>query len=287
MRLRRLAFLALVPLTLAACDGKMLSDLPGFGKKPEAAQPVAPAEAPKTPQPPAVSPLEVPIETGGATTTLGNANAAFVGVSAFNATGHEPGWAVDVNGGGARVQRAGVKDATVAVRRIDFGQGAEFVGELGGATFSLNLRTGDCTTAAGDKWPMTATMRASGKAYRGCARPDANPKAIKVAAKPAVKAKPKAKTPAKPKVTPKPTTPAPTTPAPAPTTPTPTTPAPTTPTPTEPVTTPTAPSTTPTTPAPSTTTPTPAPTTPTPATTTTTTTTPVVVPPVGTTPATN
>ncbi|AXC49659.1 hypothetical protein DRW48_08115 [Paracoccus suum] len=314
MFLRRAALLALLPLTLAACDSKMLSNLPGFGK-PEAA-PAAPV-APATPRAPAVSPLEVPIEVEGQRTTLGTANAAFVNVANFTASG--PGWVAAVRGNNAAVRRAGVKDAQVNVRRVDFGQGTEFVGTYAERTASINLRAADCRDASGARWPMSATLRVAGAKLEGCAAPSGSepkgfdvaalpvPKAVAAAAPAAKKATPKKAAPKKP-VTPAkpapttspepatttPTTPTPATPAPsttttpAPTTsttPATTTPAPAaTPTPTTTPAAPTTPAPAATTPAPSTpaaTAPAPAPaaTTPAPATTGSSTTVPVVIPP--------
>ena len=59
----RLAILALMTLPLAACDTQVMTDLRrGVGLDDAAAQP----EEPTGPRPPAVSPLEQPIETAGA-----------------------------------------------------------------------------------------------------------------------------------------------------------------------------------------------------------------------------
>lgn len=284
MLLRRAALFALLPLALAGCDSKMLSNLPGFGKAaPETPAPAAPV-APEAPRAPAVSPLEVPIEVEGQRTTLGTANAAFVKVANFTISGQ--GWVAAVRGNNAAVRRSGVKDAQINMRRVDFAQGAEFVGTYAERTASINLRAGDCRDASG-VWPMTVTARISGAKLTGCAAPTGSepkgfnaslpvPKAVaaapaakKAAPKPAAAKKPAA-TPAKPAPTTAPaapttstapsTTPAATTPA----TTAPVTTAPATPTTTT-TTTPAATVTTTTTPAPASTTPaTPAPATTTP-----------------------
>lgn len=317
MLLRRAALFALLPLALAGCDNKMLSNLPGFGKAaPETPAPAAPV-APEAPRTPAVSPLEVPIEVEGQRTTLGTANAEFVKVANFNISGQ--GWVAAVRGNNAAVRRSGVKDAQINMRRVDFAQGAEFVGTYAERTASINLRAGDCRDASG-VWPMSVTARISGTKLTGCAAPTGSepkgfnaslpvPKAVaaapaakKAAPKPAAAKKPAA-TPAKPAPTTAPaapttstapsSTPATTAPA-TPTTTTTTTPAATVTTTTTPAPATTTPSaTTPapaaTTPAPSapaaTTTPAPAPSTPAPSTTTpapatsSSTTVPVVIPP--------
>lgn len=241
MLLRRLVLVPLLPLTLAACEGAGLN-LPGFGNRtPEATAPVQEG-------PPAVSPLEQPIETG-AGRPVGTANAETVNVVAFAADA--PGWSAVVDGKAAALARDGARTIRIPVRRIDFGSGVEFAGSIGNQAFSMTVRAADCA----DGRAMSASARVGGKSLApGCAGPataEQVAQIAKAAPAPAPKVAPKPK-PA-PAVKPKVTTPtAPATPMPTPptvaTTPTTATTTPTTPTDAAP--TPNAPtSTTPATPA--------------------------------------
>ncbi|MRX50782.1 hypothetical protein GI374_10055 [Paracoccus sp. S-4012] len=179
MFLRRAALILALPLTLAACDEQMLAGLPGFDRAEEApAVPIPPV----APQPPAVSPLEVPIEVGGQAVAMGTANAATVDVTAFTARGNAPAWTVAIAGDRATLSREGARDATVTVRKINFAQGVEYAGELGGSVFSLNIRAAECKDGAtGSKWPMTAVVRWSGRGYPGCAAPAGSEPAVRAA----------------------------------------------------------------------------------------------------------
>lgn len=270
MLLRRAALLVLLPLSLAACDQKLSNlHLPGLNRNPPGTQAVAPA----APRGEAVSPLEVPIEVGGAAKPLGTANAAVAGVDRFTVQGAS--FLAAVRGPNAAVRREGARDVQASVRRVDFGSGVEFVGAYAERTFSVNLRVAECRNSSGN-WPMTATMKLAGSTQTGCAAPTGNeprgfaatlPTIKPVAAKPAVKkaapkpAAPKPATEPAPATTAttttptepaaKPATPAPTEPAAKPATPAPTEPAakPVTPAPTEPAPKPAEPASTPAAPA--------------------------------------
>ena len=248
----RLAVLALMILPLAACDGANL----GLGKDPEAA-------APTGPRPPAVSPLDQPIETGSvASKAVSTAERTTYETAAFSARGNEPFWAVDVAGNTAIYKTPQNQRGTpIRVSRLTFSKGVEFIGVHAGRPFVVNIRGGNCRdTMSGDRFPMTASLTVSGKTTTGCAGPataevaqavsstrapaPAEPRARTRAAapKPAAPAAKPAATQAKPAdstETPATTTPAPeaTTPAPAATFPAPVateTPAPSTTTPASP-----------------------------------------------------
>ena len=255
MLLRRLILVPLLPLTLAACEGAGLN-LPGFGNRtPEAAAPVQEG-------PPAVSPLEQPIETG-AGRPVGTANAETVNVVAFAADA--PGWSAVVDGKAAALARDGARTIRIPVRRIDFGSGVEFAGSIGNQAFSMTVRADDCA----DGSPMSASARVGGKSLApGCARPataEQVAQIAKAAPAPAPKSAPKPKpVPAAAPKAAAPATPMPTPPSVTTTTPTPTTPTTPTTTQTTPTTTTTPDAPASTTPAPSTTpTTTPTPTSPT------------------------
>lgn len=234
MFLRRLVLVPLLPLTLAACEGAGLN-LPGFGNRtPEAAAPVQEG-------PPAVSPLEQPIETG-AGRPVGTANAETVNVVAFAADA--PGWSAVVDGKAAALAREGARTIRIPVRRIDFGSGVEFAGSIGNQAFSMTVRAADCA----DGRAMSASARVGGKSLvPGCAQPATAEQVAQIAKaapapapkvapkpKPAPAVTPKAAAPATP-ATPMPTPPTVTTPTPTPVpTPTPTPDAPTSTTPTSP-----------------------------------------------------
>jgi|GEM_PF-3602986 len=186
MLLRRLVVLPLLPLTLAACDGKGFS-LPGFGSRsPEASAPAQ--EGPSGP--PAISPLEQPIEVG-AGKPVGTANAETVNLAAFAATA--AGWSAVVDGKAAALSREGARTIRIPVRRIDFSGGVEFAGSAGSQAFSLTIRAADCA----DGSPMSAAARLGGKSLApGCASPataEQVAQIAKAAPAPAPKAAPKPK----------------------------------------------------------------------------------------------
>lgn len=181
----RFALLALLTLPLAACNEANMSDFrKGIGlDKEEAAAPAEPA----TPRPPAVSPLEVPIETGVEPGRLAiNANAETLNAAGFAARGNEPSWFVEVAGDTAiykTPQSPGGRKVTV--NRLTFPQGVEYVGTLDGRVFTINIRGNDCQDSmSGEKFPMSAALTVNGKTTAGCASPTAAPAPAAAAAAP-------------------------------------------------------------------------------------------------------
>lgn len=217
----RLAFIALLTLPLAACDG---ARLPGFATPDE-------PEVQGHQGPPGVSPLEQPIETGAAEPRpIATANALTHNTAAFSARGNEPFWAVDVAGTTALYKTPdNQRGRPVRVNRLSFADGVEYVGVLNGRPFVLRVRGRDCQDSMADeKFPMTAELTVSGRTNRGCARPATAEVATAVAAirapvpaAPRPAAQPAAQRPAATRPTPaaqpatQPATPEPTTPAPA------------------------------------------------------------------------
>ena len=194
-------------------------------------------QAPGHSGPPAVSPLEQPIETGAESRPLATAEASTMATAMFRASG--AGWTVTAADKTAVYERPGAKSVGVTVRRMAYARGAEFIGNMNGQVFALNIRAEACE-ANGQKSPFTANLRVGSQRLTGCAAPtDSMPKAqVKASsAGPKPKAAPKAKAPAAKPAEPKPATETPavtTTPA----TPEATTPATTAPATTAPVTTP-------------------------------------------------
>lgn len=157
----RYAFLALVTLPLAACDGVSLR---GDG------QPDVAAHS----GPPAISPLEVPIETGtGTARQVATADAATMNTAAFSARGNEPFWAVDVAGRTALYKTPqNQKGRAVRVKRLTFAEGVEYVGSYAGRPFALTVRSGRCQDSmSGERFSMTAMLKVSGRSMQGCAGP--------------------------------------------------------------------------------------------------------------------
>lgn len=180
--------------------------------------------------PPAVSPLEQPIETGAAGVPVATAEASTMATAIFRASG--AGWTVTAADKTAVYERPGAKSVGVSVRRMTYGKGVEFIGTMNGSVFALNIRAQACE-AGGQKAPFTANLRVGSQRLTGCAAAtDTMPKAQvqassaapkpKAAPKPAAAAQPKPAAPATP-ASPAPTTTAPATTAPA--TPAPETPA--------------------------------------------------------------
>ena len=239
----RSAFAVLsMTVALAACG-----QLP-FQKAAETAP--APAAAGHS-GPPAVSPLQQPIETGTTLTPVAVAEASTMNTAMFRATGS--GWAVTADSKNAVLERTGAKSVGISVRRLTYARGVEFIGTLNGNVFSLNLQAEACRD--GDVMtPFTARLRMGTQRLSGCAAatetmPKAQTRASSAPPKP--KNQPKPAKPAAP-ATPATTTPvppalataAPATPAPAataPATPTPVTTAPATPAPAPTATTPATP----------------------------------------------
>lgn len=188
----RLAFIASMTLTLAACEG---TGLPGSGSQQEPA-----AQGHKGP--PDVSPLEAPIETGGGKTPVATVNPETYNTAAFSARGNEPFWAVDAAGSTAIYRTPdNQKGRAVRVNRIVFAEGVEYIGVLGGRPFVLTVRGDDCRDdMSGQRFPMTAALTVSGRTNRGCAGPASAEVAQAVAAvKAPAPAAPKAARAAAPK----------------------------------------------------------------------------------------
>lgn len=192
------------------------------------------ADTPAHSGPPTVSPLEQPIETGAEAKPVATAEASTMATAMFRAAGS--GWTVTAADKSAVYERSGAKSVGVSVRRMAYARGAEFIGNMNGQVFALNIRAEACEIG-GQKTPFTANLRVGSQRLTGCAAPtDSMPKAqVKASSagpKPKAAAKPAA--PAAKPATPKPATETPastTTPATsAPETSTPTTTAPAVPT---------------------------------------------------------
>lgn len=165
----RLALMALIALPLAACDSAALSR---FGGDPDAAE--APATDPSQPRPPAVSPLEQPIETGAAAArAIPGAEPLTYNAAAFIARGNEPFWRVDINGETALYKTPENQSGrSIAVNRIVFANGVEYVGVLDGRPFVVNLRATECQdTMADERFPLTASLTVRGDRLSGCGQP--------------------------------------------------------------------------------------------------------------------
>ena len=216
----RFALIALMSMSLAACEG---TGLPGMSKD-------APVEEQGHKGPPGVSPLDAPIETGAEGAAVSTAEARTLNTNAFTARGNEPFWSVDASGKTAIYKTpSNQKGRAVRVERLTFAEGVEYIGVLDGSPFVLTVRGRDCTDSmSGQKFPMTAELKVGGRRNQGCAGPASPEVAQAVAAikapapaapKPAAVAKPKpAKArPAPAPVADKPEPAADTTPAPQPT----------------------------------------------------------------------
>lgn len=176
------------------------------------------AETPAAPAhsgPPAVSPLEQPIETGAAGVPVAMAEASTLGTAMFRAVG--AGWTVTASDKTAVYERSGQKSLGITVRRMTYAKGVEFVGNMNGSVFSLNIRAERCE-AGGASTPFAARLKVGSQTLTGCAiptetMPKAQVKASSAAPKPKAAAKPAAPA-AKPATTTEPapaTTPAATT----------------------------------------------------------------------------
>ncbi|MDO5640912.1 MAG: hypothetical protein Q4G26_00790 [Paracoccus sp. (in: a-proteobacteria)] len=168
--------LVLLPLALAACDEQARQDfrLPWEKPAPEAAAPEPPVDPMSRPLvAPEVSPNQVPIEIDGPRTRVATAESRTLNAAGFVARGNEPFWTVEVAGSGARyITPENPNGSTVAVRRIVYQQGVEYIGERGGAPFSINIRAVECTDSmSGEKFPMTALLRMGSRRLQGCASP--------------------------------------------------------------------------------------------------------------------
>lgn len=183
-----LAILALLPLSLAACDEAAMKDFQSsLGLKSRDAAEVAAQQPPANPQPPAISPLQQPIELSeGSKTLRATAQAATVDLTSFTASGTDRAWTVDVANNKAVYKRPNAKNTTVSLRRIVYAGGVEFVGVLGGSPFTIRVSAGECRTADGGKMPLSAVLRTGSTHMPGCAAPAAPAapqKAVKTAAR--------------------------------------------------------------------------------------------------------
>ncbi|WBU57151.1 COG3650 family protein [Paracoccus sediminicola] len=173
--------LALLPLALAACDEQAMQDLRMPWDQPLDATPDPQAEAEAEPvdpmqrpfNAPEVSPTQVPIEVEGNRSAVATAESQTLNTAAFFARGNEPFWRVDVANGTAKYATPENQSGrNIAVNRLVYRQGVEYVGELNGGPFSLNIRSVNCTdTMSGEAFPMTATLRVGARRLQGCAGP--------------------------------------------------------------------------------------------------------------------
>ncbi|CAM3158284.1 COG3650 family protein [Paracoccus nototheniae] len=165
----RLAVLALMTLPLAACDSEAMTDLRrGIGLDQTAAQP----EQPAGPRPPAVSPLEQPIETAAtAPRPVQMAEPLTYRSTAFVAAGNEPSWRVQISGNTALYRTPdNPSGRSISVNRLVFNQGVEYVGVLNGRPFVVNMRAAPCRDSmSGDRFPLTARLTVGGQQQPGCA----------------------------------------------------------------------------------------------------------------------
>lgn len=179
--LPRLASLALLILPLAACDTQALSDLRrGIGLDQAEAQP----EQPAGPRPPAVSPLEEPIETAGAAPRpVSMAEPLTYRNTAFLAGGNEPAWTVEISGNTATYRTSDSPSGReIPVNRLVFNQGVEYIGVLNGRPFVVNLRAARCRDSlSGARLPLTARLTVAGEARPGCGTPGAAPAPVEAA----------------------------------------------------------------------------------------------------------
>ena len=145
-------------LAVAACG-----DLP-FGQS----EPETPAHS----GPPTVSPLDQPIQTSDEGRAISTAEAATMNTALFRASGNGGAWAVTAGNDMAVLERAGQRSVGVPVRRITYAQGVEFIGQMNGRTFTVNIRAQECTEAGSrQKQPFTARVSAAGQRLEGCAGP--------------------------------------------------------------------------------------------------------------------
>lgn len=173
-------------LALAACGDQM----PWEKKTVEEAAPVAPTHS----GPPAVSPLEQPIETGAAGVARATSEASTASTKFFRAAGQ--GWVATAGEGSVVYERPGQKSVGIAARRMGYARGVEFIGVMSGRPFSLNIQAAECTDASGAKHPFTARLSSAGGKLAGCASPtDSQPKAQVKASSATGTTKPKAAAP--------------------------------------------------------------------------------------------
>ncbi len=170
----RLALL-LLPFALAACDEQAMNDLRMPWDKPlEATPPVEAVDPMQIPlQAPAVSPREVPVEVEGERKLAPNAESETLNTTSFTARGNEPFWRIDIAGNTAKYQTPENQSGrNIAVRRIVYANGVEYIGTLNGQPFSVNINGRDCVdTMSGETFPMSASLRIGSRRNNGCAAP--------------------------------------------------------------------------------------------------------------------
>ena len=142
------------------------------------------------------------IEAAGEQKAVSTAEAETLNTAAFVARGNEPFWRVDVSGSTAKYQTPeNQKGRNVAVNRLVYAAGVEYIGVLDGVPFSLNINGKDCVDdMSGEKFPMSASLRIGSRTTKGCASPaEAAPAATATtaAAAPAADAKAPAAKPAR------------------------------------------------------------------------------------------
>lgn len=167
--------LALLPLALAACSEQDIANLKMPWDKPLETMPDT-VEDPtqKVHVPPAVSPLKQPIETTDAAPKAApTAEAKTLAETAFRASGNEPFWTVEIADGTARyITPEDQSGRNIAVKRINFARGVEYIGVLDGQPFSVTIRSQKCADSmSGKKFPMSAALRAKNQTNNGCAAP--------------------------------------------------------------------------------------------------------------------
>ena len=177
--LTRLALLAALALPLAACDSEAMTDLRrniGMGGAEAEADPNGEIAPPSEPRGPVVSPLEQPIETGAAAPrAMATVEPVTYRTEAFIAGGTAPFWNVQIAGNSAVYRSApGGAGQTIAVNRIPFAGGVEYIGVFGGRPFVVNIRPGRCE-AEGGRQPFTARLTVTGEQRTGCAEAGATP----------------------------------------------------------------------------------------------------------------
>ncbi|MDO5529070.1 MAG: hypothetical protein Q4F71_06675 [Paracoccus sp. (in: a-proteobacteria)] len=174
MKLRLAALL--LPLSLAACGDQDFA-MP-WDRAPEApAEPAAPA-GPPTLAAPAVSPLEVAIEVDGTERrAVSTAERVTLENTSFVARGNEPFWTVEISGNTARyITPDNQSGRNIAVQRIVYAGGVEYVGEHAGRVFTLNIRNTPCQDSmSGERFALSAHLRSAGGSGPGCASVGAAP----------------------------------------------------------------------------------------------------------------
>lgn len=174
--------IALLPLALAACDEQAMQDIrlpwdrpldatPATGDAAAAAEAAPAADAPLVA--PAVSPTDVPIEAEGTRTRVATAKSETLNTMAFTARGNEPFWRVDIANGVAQYKTPENQSGrNIPVNRIVYRYGVEYIGVLNGQPFSVKINSSDCAdTMSGERFPMTASLRAGATRANGCAGP--------------------------------------------------------------------------------------------------------------------